>query len=141
MELQQRLAVPQSNYGPQMKIVSLTVQVLVALGLLNVWLLRFSKPTPYRGGKAHSMPEEFAAYGLPSWSLWVVGATKVACAVALLVGVWVPALVVPAAGIINLLMLGAIAMHLKVHDPLRKSVPATLVLALSALVLASTGSW
>lgn len=120
-----------------MKIVSLIVQVLVALGLLNVWLLRFHRPTPYRGAHARSMPEEFAAYGLPHWSLWAVGGIKVLCALALLIGVWVPTLVAPAAVIITLLMVGAITMHFKVHDPLIRSVPATIVLALTALVLAS----
>ena len=45
-----------------MKTVALIFQILVALGLLNVWLLRFRKPTPYRGGQARSMPEEFAAF-------------------------------------------------------------------------------
>lgn len=120
-----------------MKIVSLIIQVVVALGLLNVWLLRFHKPTPYRGGKARSMPEEFAAYGLPPWFLWTVGFLKVSCAAGLIVGIWIPVLVAPAALVITLLMLGAIAMHVKVHDPLIKSAPATTVLALTALVLAN----
>ena len=83
------------------------------------------------------MTEEFAAYGLPNWFLWIVGGLKVACAISLLAGIWVPVLVAPAAGVITLLMLGAIAMHLKVHDPLLKSVPASGVLALIAVVLAN----
>jgi hypothetical protein len=120
-----------------MKIVFLIIQIIVALGLLNVWLMRFSKPTPYRGGSSSSMTEEFAAYGLPNWFLWIVGGLKVACAISLLAGIWVPVLVAPAAGVITLLMLGAIAMHLKVHDPLLKSVPASGVLALIAVVLAN----
>jgi uncharacterized membrane protein YphA (DoxX/SURF4 family) len=119
-----------------MKIVSLILQITVALGLLNVWLLRFNKPTAYRGGSARSMSEEFAAYGLPGWFLWVVGGLKVACAFCLLAGIWVPVLVAPAAATIALLMLGAIAMHLKVRDPFMKAVPAILVLALIAVVLA-----
>ncbi len=43
------------------------IQCLVALGLLNVWLLRFNRKTPYRdrGGSTASMREEFAAYGMP----------------------------------------------------------------------------
>ena len=46
-------------------------QIIVALGLLNVWLLRFNKPTAYRGGKAVNLPGEFAAYGLPAWSCYL----------------------------------------------------------------------
>jgi hypothetical protein len=120
-----------------MKIVSLIIQIIVALGLLNVWLLRFNRPTPYRGGNARSMPEEFAAYGLPKWAMYGVGVLKVSCAVCLVAGIWVQALVPPAALLIALLMLGAIAMHLKVRDPLIKSVPAATVLALTAFVLAN----
>ena len=120
-----------------MKIVSLIIQIIVALGLLNVWLLRFYRPTPYRGGGSRSMPEEFAAYGLPKWVLYVVGALKVSCALCLLAGIWFPALVLPAAVLIGSLMLGAIAMHLKVRDPFIKSVPAGSILALTAFVLAN----
>jgi hypothetical protein len=120
-----------------MKIVSLIIQIIVALGLLNVWLLRFKKPTHYRPGGARSMSEEFAAYGLPSWSLWVVGGLKLACAVCLLAGIWVPALVAPAAGVVGVLMVGAIAMHLKVKDPLVKSLPAGAMLAMTALLVAN----
>lgn len=132
-----READPSVKNAPQMKIVSLIIQIIVALGLLNVWLLRFNRPTPYRGGNSHSMPEEFAAYGLPKWVMYGIGALKVSCALCLIAGIWVKALVLPAAAVIAALMLGAIAMHLKIHDPLIKSVPAGTVLALTAFVLAN----
>jgi uncharacterized membrane protein YphA (DoxX/SURF4 family) len=137
IEGQFREASPSAQNARQMKIVSLIIQIIVALGLLNVWLLRFNRPTPYRGGASRSMPEEFAAYGLPKWLLYVVGALKVSCALCLVAGIWVQALVLPAAGVITVLMLGAIAMHLKVRDPFIKSVPAGAVLALTAFVLAN----
>lgn len=120
-----------------MKIVSLIFQIVVALGLLNVWLLRFQKKTPFRGGEAQSMSQEFAFYGLPKWCLWGVGGLKVGCALCLLAGIWVPALVAPAAGIVLVLMVGAIAMHFKVRDPLMKSLPAGAILALAAFILVS----
>jgi hypothetical protein len=41
-----------------------------------------------------------------------------------------------AAGLVAVLMLGAVAMHLKVGDPLRKALPAALVLAMSAAIVA-----
>lgn len=128
---------PRAQNDPQMKIVSLIIQIIVALGLLNVWLLRFNRFTPYRGGSSRSMPEEFAAYGLPKWLLYTVGTLKVSCALCLVAGIWFQALVPPAAVLIAGLMLGAIAMHLKVHDPFIKVVPAGTVLALTAFVLAS----
>ena len=120
-----------------MKIVSLIFQLVVGLGLLNVWLLRFHKKTPFRGGNAQSMTEEFASYGLPKWCLWAVGVLKVVCALCLLVGAWVPALVAPAAGIVSLLMVGAILMHFKVRDPLIKSLPAASVLTLVIVLFAN----
>jgi len=86
------------------------------------------------------MPEEFAAYGLPRWLLWTVGVLKVSGALCLVAGIWLEFLVLPAAALIATLMLGAIVMHLKVHDPVIKSVPAGTVLALSAFVLANAGT-
>jgi uncharacterized membrane protein YphA (DoxX/SURF4 family) len=114
-------------------------QIVVGCGLLNVWLLRFNKPTAYRGGTSASMPGEFAAYGLPAWSCYLVGFLKVASALALLAGLLHPALVLPAALIVALLMAGAVAMHVKVGDPFKKSVPALSVLVLCLIIIA--GHW
>ena len=111
------------------------LQVLLGLGLLNVWLLRAASPTSYRGGDARSLKEEFAAYGLPAWFFGLVGVLKLGSAVCFLVGLWVPSLVLPAAGVIVVLMLGAILMHLKVKDPLIKSLPAFLMLAMSGTLV------
>lgn len=119
-----------------MDTLTLICQVVVALGLLNVWLIRSGKETPYRGKDATNMREEFAAYGLPGWSVAVVGFLKVTFALMLLVGIWLPELVRPAAIGVSILMVGAIAMHVRVSDPLKKALPATSVLALSLLAAA-----
>jgi hypothetical protein len=108
------------------------LQIVLALGLLNVWLLRTGKATAYRGGAATNLKEEFATYGLPSFMYYLVGGLTIACAVAFLAGLWVPGAVVPAAGVLAVLMLGALAMHLKVKDPVSKSVPAAAMLAMTA---------
>ena len=81
------------------------------------------------------MREEFAAYGLPVWFTYVVGTLKVGSAVALLAGIWFPALVLPAAALVCVLMLGALAMHTKIRDPLQKSLPALIMLALCVAIL------
>lgn len=112
--------------------ISTVLQVVVALGLLNVWLLRSGAATSYRGGDAKSLKEEFAAYGLPDIAFYVVGILKVGSAVLLLAGIWVPALVLPAAAIVAVLMVGALVMHVKVKDPVMKSLPAFLMLVMSA---------
>lgn len=111
------------------------LQVVVGLGLLNVWLLRSSNSTPYRGGDARSLREEFAAYGLPLWVFYLTGALKIGSGVLLIAGLWIPSLVAPAAGIVVALMIGALAMHVKVSDPPLKSLPALAMLAMSATVL------
>lgn len=114
---------------------SILLQVAVAAGLLNVWLVRAQSSTSYRGGRAQALKEEFAEYGLPQWMFYLVGTLKVGAAVALLVGIWIQALAVPAAAVVVVLMLGALAMHLKVQDPPKKALPAALVLLMSVGIL------
>jgi uncharacterized membrane protein YphA (DoxX/SURF4 family) len=121
-----------------MNILLNIVQIVVALGLLNVWVLRFRRKTPYRGGSSESLPGEFAAYGLPPWSVWVVGSLKLGCAALFVAGIWLPRAVAPTAAVLVLLMLGAIFMHVKVRDPLVRSLPATLMLGMSVFLFWST---
>jgi uncharacterized membrane protein YphA (DoxX/SURF4 family) len=116
-----------------MEVAGQVAQVIVGLGILNVWVLRFNRATGYRGGDAKNMREEFLAYGLPVWFMYVVGALKITCAVMLLVGVWVEVLVLPAAIGLGVLMAGAISMHIKVKDPPKKALPATTVFLLCAI--------
>jgi uncharacterized membrane protein YphA (DoxX/SURF4 family) len=120
-----------------MNSIASILQVIVALGLLNVWLLRFNKSTEYRGKNAKNLKEEFAAYGLPEWFVYLIGALKIGSALALLAGVWIPALVLPAATLVVVLMLGALAMHLKVGDPLMKSMPAGMMLLMGVIITLS----
>ena len=110
-----------------MQVFVTIIQLVVALGILNVWLLRYGKQTAWRGGDAKSLKEEFATYGLPSWFMGVVGFLKILFAALLIMGVWLPAATKPAAIGMSVLMLGAVSMHLKVKDPLKKSMPAFLV--------------
>lgn len=116
------------------------LQVIIALGLLNVWLLRASRATEFRGGDAKTLREEFRAYGLPVWFFYLVGALKVGSAIALLAGLAAPSIVPWAAALVVALMLGAAAMHAKVGDPLQRWLPALAMLALSgALTALSAG--
>ncbi|EDY82395.1 hypothetical protein VDG1235_2017 [Verrucomicrobiia bacterium DG1235] len=120
-----------------MNILIVACQIIVALGLLNVWLLRRNQSTEYRGGSADNMEQEFATYGLPKRFMWTICCLKIAAAVALLAGIFLPSLVAPAASLVVALMLGALAMHIKVKDPIKKSLPAASVLLLSIIILAS----
>jgi len=111
------------------------LQLIVGLGLLNVWLVRREAATEYRGGGATSLREEFAVYGLPSAAFFVVGGLKIASAVVLIAGVWLDLPVRIAAGVIAALMVGALGMHVKVGDPVKKAVPAGLMLIMSATIV------
>jgi DoxX-like family len=112
----------------------IVLQIIVGLGLLNVWLLRCGKKTPYRGGGAENLRDEFEAYGLPVWFMWVIGVLKIGVAASLLAGIWLPALVQPAALVLVVLMLGAVGMHLKVKDPFKATVPALAMLIMAVAI-------
>ena len=117
-----------------MEIIVIAAQIILALGIYNVWLLRAKKETPYRGGAATDLRSEFAAYGLPASFMLTVGAAKLICATCLIAGIWYPPLVVPAAAGLAILIFGAVAMHFKVRDPLQRAAPATVMLGLSTFV-------
>jgi uncharacterized membrane protein YphA (DoxX/SURF4 family) len=117
-----------------MNSITIFLQLIVAFGLLNVWLIRTNQKTPYRGATSSSLKDEFITYGLPLWSFYVVGFIKITSAFLLLLGLWIPFLVFPAALVVSVMMLGAIAMHIKVKDPLQKSLPAIIMLFLSIVI-------
>ena len=84
---------------PDLTLMNL-LQAIVGLGLLNVWLVRATRPTAYRGGASQDLKSEFAAYGLPAWIFYLVGALKISSGIALIAGLWVPSLVAPATGVV-----------------------------------------
>jgi len=117
-----------------MDLLRIILQVVVGLGILNVWLIRANWSTGYRGGDAKSLKEEFATYGLPLWFFYLVGVLKISCALALLAGIWFQALVIPGAVGLAVLMVGAFTMHVKVKDPFKKAWPSLAMLAMSLLI-------
>lgn len=117
-----------------MEFFLIALQLSVALGILNVWLVRSGKATPFRGGDAKTLREEFVAYGLPLWFMRVVGVLKVSLALALIAAIWIHRVSQPAAIGLGLLMMGAFIMHLKVKDPIKKALPSLTVLAMCAAI-------
>lgn len=115
-------------------LISSILQVIVGLGLLNVWLVRARSATAYRGGEAQSLREEFAVYGLPEWTFYLVGGLKIVAGVLFIVGVWVPGLVRLPAAVVAALMVGALAMHAKAKDPVSKFLPALSVLIMTVAI-------
>lgn len=66
--------------------------------------------------------------------MWTVGGLKLGAATSLLAGLKYPAVTRPAALSLAALMAGAVSMHVKVKDPLRRALPAFAMFALSACV-------
>ncbi len=111
-----------------MSLALVFLQVVVGLGILNVWLVRRNWDTPFRGGRATTMNEEFKTYGLPSWAVPVIGFFKVSLALLVLGGfAYSPLVAVGATGLAGF-MLGAVLMHLKVKDSWVQTLPALLML-------------
>lgn len=117
-----------------MDYLLMALKLIVALGILNVWLLRRSKATAYRGKDAKTLREEFAVYGLSFPVFCLIGIFKVGLALALMASFWIPSLAQPAAVGMGALMLGAFVMHLKVRDPISKALPSLAVLAMCAAI-------
>lgn len=113
-----------------MEYLTIALQLIVGLSILNVWLVNANKTTQWRGGNATNIQEEFKAYGLPEWSCYLIGFFKVALAIALIAAIWFPMLLQPAAMGLGLLLTGSILMHLKIKDPIKKSFPAFLFLCM-----------
>ena len=110
------------------------IQLIIALGIFNVWLVRVNRATPYRGGDAKTMEEEFHVDGLSTSFMKAVRATKLAAATGLIMGLWYPPLTGISALAMAVLMVGAVIMHARVRDPLKKALPAAVVLCLSLAV-------
>lgn len=116
------------------QLVSL-FQVVIGLSVMRVWTINFNKSTPWRGGGARNMKEEFTAYGLPMWMVYFVGILKVIFSIGLIVGLWIPELISFSASGIAIFMFFAILMHVKIKDPIKKSIPALTFMVLSLLII------
>ncbi len=120
-----------------MDILLLTLQLFVALNILRIWLVTNKRKSIYRGGdgKAKTLREEFEVYGLSVGFMYLVGTLKVAAALGLIAGIWIPSVIPFAAGALIILMIGAIAMHIKVKDKITTYLPALLMFSLSTIIL------
>ena len=122
------------NFNKIMDYIVL-INVIVSLSILNVWLLRFNNQTPYRGGDSKTLKEEFHVYGLPTQFMYLIGITKVILAILLIVGIWKQQINIYVVSSMIILMLGALVMHYKVSDPIKKSFPAFTILLLLVFIL------
>ncbi len=117
-----------------MEYIVVFLKVITGMSILNVWLLRKNRTTPYRGGNSESLFDEISFYGLPDWSFPLIGTLKVMLALLLLVSVWMTQLSVFISLGLGLFMLGAFLLHLKVNDSFKKSLPS-LSLFISCIIV------
>ena len=107
--------------------IIITIKIISALGIFNVWMLRYNKMTEYRGGNAKSLKEEFETYGLKSWQMYIIGAIKIIISILFIVSCFseyvnmLDFAVFYGAAIMSLIMIGAILMHLKLNDPFKSA--------------------
>ncbi len=105
-----------------MNYLVIAFQVIVGASILNVWLLQSRTATRWRGGNATTIIEEFKEYGLSTTLCYIIGFIKVTLAILLIVAIWYPVLKQPAALGLAALLLGSIAVHIKIKDALLKPI-------------------
>lgn len=121
-----------------LKILYICVSFFVSILVTNVWLFRFNKETPYRGGDATNMIEEFATYGLDINIMYLVGTLKIFASLGLIIGVFKNKVSAYSSLLMAILMIGAIYFHFKISDPAIKYFPSVLMLLCSIFIYFSS---
>jgi hypothetical protein len=111
------------------------LKIIVGASMLNVWLLQAHKATKWRGGNATSIIAEFEVYGLSKQFCYFIGFLKISFAILLLASLKFEGLTLIASISLITLLLGSVAMHVKVKDALYKSFPATLFIVMNLIIM------
>ncbi|MBD1391598.1 DoxX family protein [Mucilaginibacter glaciei] len=106
-----------------MQTLSISAQLIVALSVAYVWIFRYD-----------NIVSEFKQYGISDLLRNIVGASKIALATLLIVGIWYPALTLVPALLMAGLMLCAQVAHIRVKNQFIKFVPSALLLILSLFI-------
>lgn len=121
-----------------LRILYVVVSFFVSFLVTNVWLFRFNKETPYRGGDAVNMIEEFAEYGLNANIMYLVGFLKIVASIGLIIGLLKTKISIYSSLLMSFLMIGAIYFHFKISDPAIKYFPSVLMLLCSIFIYFSS---
>ncbi|MFQ3296792.1 MAG: hypothetical protein ACI9JT_001668 [Polaribacter sp.] len=113
------------------------LKIIVGASMLNVWLLQAHKATKWRGGKATSIITEFEVYGLSKQFCYFIGFLKISFAILLLASLKFESLTLTSSIGLTILLLGSVAMHVKIKDALYKSFPAALFIVMNLIILYS----
>ena len=117
-----------------MNYIIIALKIIVGLSILNVWLVQPQKNTRWRGGNAKTIVEEFKVYGLSKTFCYVIGFLKVGLALVLLASIKFEQLTLIGSLGLAVLLLGSVAMHIKVKDELYKSFPAALFIVMNLII-------
>ena len=99
------------------------VQMALALSVAFVWIFRFD-----------NVVKEFKQFGLNDLTRSLVGASKIALATLLFVGVWFSSVVLAAAVGMGIFMIAAQYFHFSIKNPFIKHLPSLLLLILCAFI-------
>ena len=108
-----------------MENIAILAQLIIAISILIVWVFRFD-----------NIVVEFKQYDLSDLIRSMVGASKIALATLLVVGIFYKEVVFISALLMAFLMVCAQIAHIKVKNPLSKYIPSFLLLILSLFVAA-----
>ena len=72
------------------------------------------------------LKRNFSTYSLPSWSFYLIGFIKILCSVFILLSIWFKELEMISLMTLALIMCGSLAMHVKIKDPIKKSLLKTI---------------
>ena len=103
------------------------VQIAVAISVAYVWIFRF-----------HNVLIEFKQFELSDLTRNMIGASKIALATLLIVGIWHTSFVLIPALLMGFLMIGAQYFHFKVKNPFVKRLPSLILLILCAFLVVSS---
>ena len=108
-----------------MENIAILAQLIIAISIIVVWVFRFD-----------NIVIEFKQYDLSDLLRSMVGASKIALATLLVVGIFYEEVVFISALLMAFLMVCAQIAHIKVKNPLSKYIPSFLLLILSLFVAA-----
>ena len=108
-----------------MENIAILAQLIIAISIIVVWVFRFD-----------NIVIEFKQYDLSDLIRSMVGASKIALATLLVVGIFYEEVVFISALLMAFLMVCAQIAHIKVKNPLSKYIPSFLLLILSLFVAA-----
>lgn len=103
--------------------LTISLQAFVAASVFFVWVVRYANAV-----------QEFKQYGLPDWLRDLVGILKMTFSLMLLIGIERGRFAVMGGIGIAILMGAAFIIHLRVKNPLFKTLPCLTLLVFSAVI-------